>query len=31
MMYCKPVDFGHKCMRWMLRVTGGLPKPGAGG
>jgi predicted CoA-binding protein len=26
MMYCEP-DFGHKCMRWMLRVTGGLPKP----
>jgi hypothetical protein len=26
MMYCKPVDFGHKCMRWMLGVTGGLPK-----
>jgi predicted CoA-binding protein len=31
MMYCEPVDFGHKCMRWMLRVTGGLTKPGAGG
>lgn len=26
MMFCQPVDFGHKCMRWMLRVTGGLPK-----
>ncbi len=26
MMFCKPVDFGHTCMRWMLRVTGGLPK-----
>jgi len=26
MMYCAPVDFGHKCMRWLLRVTGGLPK-----
>lgn len=26
MMYCKPVDFGHKCMRWLLGVTGGLPK-----
>jgi uncharacterized protein len=26
MMYCPPVDFGHKCMRWVLRVTGGLPK-----
>ena len=19
------VDFGHTCMRWMLRLTGGLP------
>jgi predicted CoA-binding protein len=26
MMFCEPVDFGHKCMRWMLRLTGGLPK-----
>jgi predicted CoA-binding protein len=26
MMFCKPVDFGHTCMRWMLRVTGALPK-----
>lgn len=26
MMFCEPVDFGHKCMRWVLRVTGGLPK-----
>jgi predicted CoA-binding protein len=26
MMYCAPVDAGHKCMRWMMRVTGGLPK-----
>lgn len=26
MMFCQPVDFGHKCMRWMLRLTGGLPK-----
>lgn len=26
MMFCQPVDFGHKCMRWMLRVTGGLPE-----
>jgi predicted CoA-binding protein len=25
MMYCEPVDFGHKCMRWVLRLTGGLP------
>jgi hypothetical protein len=26
MMFCPPVDFGHKCMRWILRLTGGLPK-----
>lgn len=26
MMYCKPVDLGHRCMRWILGVTGGLPK-----
>lgn len=26
MMFCQPVDFGHKCMRWMLKLTGGLPK-----
>jgi hypothetical protein len=26
MMFCQPVDFGHKCMRWILQVTGGLPK-----
>ncbi len=26
MMFCQPVDFGHKCMRWVLSVTGGLPK-----
>ena len=25
MMYCEPVDLGHKCMRWILGVTGGLP------
>ena len=24
MMFCEPVDFGHKCMRWVLGVTGGL-------
>lgn len=27
MMHCKPVDFGHKCLHWILKVTGGLPKP----
>jgi predicted CoA-binding protein len=26
MMFCEPVDFGHKCMRWVLNLTGGLPK-----
>jgi predicted CoA-binding protein len=25
MMFCPPVDFGHKCMRWFLRLTGSLP------
>jgi predicted CoA-binding protein len=25
MMFCQPVDVGHKCMRWILRLTGGLP------
>ena len=25
MMYGANVDFGHMCMRWMLRLTGGLP------
>jgi predicted CoA-binding protein len=25
MMFGPGVDFGHTCMRWMLRVTGGLP------
>lgn len=27
MMYVAPVDFGHRCFRWILGVTGGLPKP----
>jgi predicted CoA-binding protein len=26
MMYCEPVDVGHKCMRFVLGLTGGLPK-----
>jgi predicted CoA-binding protein len=26
MMFCEPVDFGHKCMRWILSLTGGLPR-----
>jgi uncharacterized protein len=25
-MYCEHTDFGHKCMRWMLNLTGSLPK-----
>ena len=25
MMYGEGVDFGHTCMRWILRLTGGLP------
>jgi uncharacterized protein len=25
MMYCAPVDFGHKCMRWMMGMTHSLP------
>jgi hypothetical protein len=26
MMYGDGVDFGHACMRWILGVTGGLPR-----
>jgi hypothetical protein len=26
LMYGQTADFGHKCMRWILGVTGGLPK-----
>ncbi len=26
MMYLQPVDFGHKCMRWVLGIVGKLPK-----
>lgn len=25
MMFCEPVDFAHKCMRWLSRSTGNLP------
>jgi predicted CoA-binding protein len=25
MMYGDGVDFGHACMRWILKLTGGLP------
>lgn len=26
MMFCKPVDFGHKCIKWFMNLTGKLPK-----
>ena len=26
MMYCKPVDFPHKCIKWILHATGMLPR-----
>lgn len=26
MMFCSPVDFPHKCMRWVLNISGKLPK-----
>ena len=26
MMFVDKVDFGHKCMKWILGVTGSLPK-----
>ena len=26
LMYCRPVDPGHACMRWVLNLVGGLPK-----
>jgi len=26
MMFGPGADFGHTCMRWMLKLTGGLPK-----
>lgn len=25
MMYCQPVDIGHRCMRWILGLGGRLP------
>jgi len=27
MMFCKPVDVGHRCIRWILEHTGGMPAP----
>jgi uncharacterized protein len=26
MMFCAPVDIAHKCMRWLLHWTGGIPR-----
>lgn len=26
MMFCQPVDMGHRCMRWLLQISGGLPR-----
>jgi hypothetical protein len=26
MMFVPGADVGHKCMRWVLNFTGGLPK-----
>ena len=26
MMFCKPVDVGHKCIRWITGLTGSLPR-----
>lgn len=26
MMFCEPVDFGHKCLLWVLNAIGRLPK-----
>ena len=26
MMYVAPVDFGHKCIKWVLNLTGKVPK-----
>jgi predicted CoA-binding protein len=25
MMFCEPVDFGHKCMKWLGRWAGKVP------
>ncbi|MCO6453166.1 MAG: CoA-binding protein [Caldilineales bacterium] len=25
-LFCEPVDFGHKCMKWFGRMTGAVPK-----
>ncbi len=28
MMFCEPVDVGHKCLRWVVKLTGGMPRGG---
>jgi len=25
MMYCNPIDFGHRCMRWVLKLSNRVP------
>lgn len=30
LMYRRGADVGHKCIRWVLGLTGKLPSPGAG-
>lgn len=25
MMFCEPVDFGHKCIRWITKISGRMP------
>jgi predicted CoA-binding protein len=27
LMFCEPVDFGHRCMRWWLQRKGRVPGP----
>ncbi|MDX2007580.1 MAG: CoA-binding protein [Meiothermus sp.] len=26
MMYCRTADVGHRCVRWWMNLTGGIPK-----
>jgi hypothetical protein len=26
LMYCEPIDLGHRCIRWWLRLQGHLPR-----
>ena len=26
LMFCEPIDFGHKCMRWWLQRQGRVPR-----